>query len=158
METSLYSDYKPNTVYVIYIVARPEKVWAALTEADFTEKYFFGRHVNSDWKIGSTWSMAKPDGALDVQGKVLESDPPRRLVLSWRVESMEELRHLPDTVVTYQIDSLGEVARLTMTESHSPTLDPKYLEGGRKGWPMILSGLKSLLETGHALPEFDRSG
>src|SRR5579872_2761206 len=107
MEMNQYSDYKPNTVYVTYIVAPPEKVWAALTEAEFTRQYFFGRNIESDWKVGSTWRLAKPDGALDVQGKVLESDPPRRLVVSWRVESMEELRHLPDTIVTYQIDHLG---------------------------------------------------
>jgi uncharacterized protein YndB with AHSA1/START domain len=158
MEASQYSDYKPNTVYVSYIVAPAQKVWAALTEAEFTRQYFFGRNVESDWKVGSPWRLAKHDDTIDVQGRVLESDPPRRLVLSWRVESMEELRHLPDTVVTYEIDSFGEVSRLTMTESHSPTLDPKYLEGGRKGWPMIISGLKSLLETGRALPEFDRAG
>ncbi|HEX5323862.1 MAG TPA: SRPBCC family protein [Capsulimonadaceae bacterium] len=157
MDTSQYDDYQPNTMYTIYIVAPAQKVWAALTQPEFTTQYFFGRRIESDWKVGSSWQLLTDDGTLDVQGKVLESDPPRKLVVSWRVVRMEELRHLPDTVVTYQIDDLGELVRLTMTEAHSPTLDSKYLEGGRKGWPIILCGMKSLLETGHALPKFEMS-
>lgn len=155
MDTGLYNDYRPNTAYTIYIAAPAKKVWQAITSAEYTAQYFFGRRIESDWKKGSDWRLAQADGKLDVRGNVLEIDPPHRLALSWKVESMEEFRDLPDTVVTYQIDSLGEVCRLTVTEAHSPTLDPKYLEGGRRGWPMILSGLKSLLETGNPLPKFD---
>jgi len=67
----------------------------------------------------------------------------------------EEYRHLPECIVTFQIDPLGDLVRLTMTESHPTPIDEKYLEGGRRGWPVILSGLKSLLETGRPLPKFE---
>jgi uncharacterized protein YndB with AHSA1/START domain len=141
-----------STVYVTYIVSTPEKVWTALTAAEFTAKYFFGRKVESDWKQGSAWLLRRADGAVDVTGVVRESDPPRKLVLTWRVGGPPEFQDLPDSIVTYDIESVGaSVVRLTMTEAH-PTPIPAYLlEGGRRGWPMILSGLKSLLETGEPL-------
>lgn len=141
-----------STVYVTYIAAPPEKVWAALTSSEFTTKYFFGRSVESDWKPGSRWLLRKPDGGSDVEGLVQESIPPRKLVLTWNVTGHPDLKNLPECIVTYDIEPLGDkVVRLTMTEAH-PTPIPAYLlEGGRTGWPMILSGLKSLVETGHPL-------
>ncbi len=81
---------------------------------------------------------------------MLECDPPRRLVLSWRVEWLEEFRKLPEAVVTFDIEPAGEAVRLTVTQLTAP-IDEKYLEGGRQGWPAILSGLKSLLESGRPL-------
>ena len=91
-----------------------------------------------------------PDGRPDVTGAVRESDPPRKLVVTWNVDWIEP--KLPECIVTYEIEQVGvNLVRLTMTEAH-PTPIPGYLlEGGRKGWPMILSGLKSLLETGRPL-------
>ena len=141
-----------NTVYVVYIAATPEKVWQALTSSEFTTRYFFGRRVESDWRPGSPWSLRKPDGTLDVTGIVRASEPPRKLVVSWNVEGLPELKGLPESIVSYEIEPVGEkVVRLTMTEAH-PTPIPAYLlEGGRRGWPMILSSLKSLLETGKPL-------
>lgn len=141
-----------STVYVTYIAATPQNVWQALTSSEFTTRYFFGRSVESDWQRNSPWIMRKLDGAVDVRGVVRESEPPQKLVISWIVEGPPELKDLPESIVTYEIDTVGEnVVRLTMTESH-PTPIPAYLlEGGRRGWPMILSGLKSLLETGQPL-------
>jgi uncharacterized protein YndB with AHSA1/START domain len=141
-----------STVYVTYIASTPEKLWAALTTSEFTTRFFFGRSVESDWKAGSPWALRKPDGAVDVRGVVRESDPPRKLVVTWKVEGHPELRDLPECVVTYELEEAGEgVVRLAVTEAH-PTPIPAYLlEGGRRGWPMILSGLKSLLETGQPL-------
>ncbi len=138
-----------NTVYVIYIAAAREKVWAALTSSEFTTKYFFGRSVESDWKQGSPWMLRMPDGRVDVKGEVRTSDPPQKLVVSWNVDWLEPEQ--PECIVTYEIEPVGKnLVRLTMTEAH-PTPIPAYLlEGGRKGWPMILSGLKSLLETGRS--------
>ena len=110
--------YTPRTVYVTYVAAPPEKVWAALTGADFTRQYFFGRLVESDWRVGSTVCYRMADGTLDVQGKVLECDPPRLLSFTWHVESNEEVRKLPDNLVTFRLDALGDVrtaaARLTV--------------------------------------------
>jgi uncharacterized protein YndB with AHSA1/START domain len=141
-----------STIYVTYIASTPQKVWAALTSSEFTTRYFFGRSVESDWKKGSRWLLRRPDGTVDVTGEVRESDPPRELVISWNVDGSAEFKNLPEAVVSYEIEAVGAaIVRLTMTEAH-PTPIPTYLlEGGRKGWPMILSGLKSLLETGKTL-------
>ncbi|SPE56719.1 Activator of Hsp90 ATPase 1 family protein (modular protein) [Verrucomicrobia bacterium] len=144
-----------ETVYVTYIVASPEKVWEALTLPVFSQEYFFGRRVKSDWKVGSQVTYYLSDGRVDVQGKVLQSEPPNLLSFTWHVEWHEEFRRLPETIVRFNIDSLGGFVRLTMTEQHPVTMDEKYLDGGRRGWPVILSGLKTLLETGHPLPAFD---
>jgi uncharacterized protein YndB with AHSA1/START domain len=148
-ETDLTTE---STVYVTYIASTPSKAWEALTSSEFTSQYFFGRKVESDWKQNSPWLMRRPDGAVDVTGVVRESDPPRKLVVSWIVAGPPELKDLPESIVDYEIEPVGEgVVRLTMTEAH-PTPIPAYLlEGGRRGWPMILSGLKSLLETGKPL-------
>jgi uncharacterized protein YndB with AHSA1/START domain len=139
-----------STVYVTYIATTPEKLWAALTSSEFTRQYFFNRTVESDWNAGSPWTLRMPDGRVDVKGEVRESDPPRELVVTWNVDWIVE--KLPEAVVSYEIEPVGGgVVRLTMTEAH-PTPIPAYLlEGGRRGWPMILSGLKSLLETGKPL-------
>lgn len=139
-----------STIYVIYIGAPPEEVWAALTSSKFTTKYFFGRTVESDWRKGSPWLLRMPDGRIDVKGEVRECDPPRRLTVSWNIDWAPT--KLPEAVVTYEIEPVGEnLVRLAMTEAHPAPIPADLLEGGRKGWPMILSGLKSVLETGHPL-------
>ncbi len=143
-----------DTVYVTYIAATAEAVWEALTNSKFTAKYFFGSTVESDWVEGSPFRLYQ-EGRLDIDGVVLESDRPRRLAVSWLVAWDEELRKRKPDAVTYQLDDLGGVVRLTMTESHAEVVAEEMLEGGRRGWPMILSGLKSLLETGNPLPPFD---
>src|SRR3954466_3726069 len=97
-----------STVYVIYIRSSPDKVWAALTSSEFTRQYFFGRSIESDWKVGSPWALRKPDGAIDVRGVVTESDPPRRLVVTWKVDGPPELRDLPECIVSYEIEGAGE--------------------------------------------------
>jgi uncharacterized protein YndB with AHSA1/START domain len=91
-----------------------------------------------------------PDGRINVQGKVLDHDPPRRLSVTWHVEWPEDFRKLPECVVTYDIAPADGAVRLTMTESHSWDVPEAILSGGRMGWPAVLSGLKSLLETGTA--------
>ncbi len=149
---------KPEIVYVTYIATTPEKLWAALTTGEFTTDYFFGRRIESDWKAGSAWTLWMDDGRIDCNGKVLESDPPRRLSLTWHVEWLEEFRKLPDAVVTFTLEPLGDVVRLTVMESHHESIPEKYKEGGRRGWPVILCGLKSLLETGRPLPKFEFTG
>jgi uncharacterized protein YndB with AHSA1/START domain len=143
----------PDTVYVSYIVASPEQVWAALTDPALTPQYFLGRRIESDWKVGSTVLYLKADGRVDVQGRVVVCDEPRLLSYTWRVMWLDEYRGLPEAIVTFQIDPIGDMVCLTMTESHPTPVDEKYLEGGRRGWPLILSGLKTLLETGRAMPE-----
>ncbi len=146
---------QPSSVFVIYIATTPERVWESLTNGKVTKQFFFGRHMQSDWKVGSPFKLLMEDRRIDTQGKVLECDPPRRLAVTWHVEWMEEFRHLPEAIVRYQIDPLGDVVRLTVCEFHPDGIDPKCIEGGRRGWPIILSGLKTLLETGRPLPKFE---
>jgi len=143
--------FKPKTVYVTYIAAPPEKVWQALTSAEFTRQYFFGRSVEIEQKVGGSFILRLPDGRIDVEGKVMECDPPCRLSVTWRVMWIEAMRKLPECLVTYQIDALGDAVRLTMSESHQWDVPDDILAGGRMGWPLILSSLKSLLETGRPI-------
>ncbi len=138
-----------STVYVIYIVSSLEKIWEALTSREFTTRYFFGGSVESDWKVGSPWTLRRPDGTASVEGVVRESDRPRKLVVTWKVTVPEEFKNLPECIVSYELETVGdETVRLTMTEAHPTPIAAYLLEGGRRGWPMILSGLKTLLETG----------
>lgn len=140
--------FTPKTVYVTYIAATLEKVWQALTSTEFTRKYFWERGVEIEPKRGGAFVLRLPDGRVNVQGKVVEYDPPRKLSVTWHVEWPEDFRKLPECLVTYEIAPAGEAVRLTMTESHSWEVPAAILSGGKLGWPAVLSGLKSLLETG----------
>ena len=139
--------FVPNTVYVTYIASTPEKVWEALTSAEFTKRFFFGRAVEVEPKVGGSFAMRMPDGRYDIKGKVIEWDPPRRLSVTWEVD-FEEFRELPESLVTYDIEPMGGSVKLTMTEAHRWDVPDAILAGGRQGWPLILSSLKSVLETG----------
>jgi uncharacterized protein YndB with AHSA1/START domain len=143
--------FKPATVYTIYIASTPEKVWEALTSAEFSRKYFFGNAVEVDLKIGGAYIVRTPDGALHISGEVIECDPPKKLTITFNVNWRELIEKLGATLVTYEIEPAGDAVRLTMTEAHDRPLSDDILSGGRQGWPAILSSLKSLLETGEAL-------
>jgi uncharacterized protein YndB with AHSA1/START domain len=142
--------FKPKTVYVTYIASTPEKVWQALTSSEFTRKYFWDRSIELEPKLGGAFALRLPDGAVNVQGKVIAWDPPRKFAVTWGVKWPAEFAKLPECHVTYEIAQAGDTVRLTMTESHSWNIPEAILSGGRMGWPAVLSGLKSLLETGTA--------
>jgi uncharacterized protein YndB with AHSA1/START domain len=142
--------FKPKTVYVTYIVSTPEKVWEALTSPEFTRKYFWDLGIDLEPKLGGAFALRMPDGTAHVQGKVIAWDPPRKFGVTWHVEQPDEFAKLPECHVTYEIAPAGDAVRLTMTESHSWNIPEAILSGGRMGWPAVLSGLKSLLETGTA--------
>ena len=142
--------FKPLTVYTIYIASTPEKVWEALTSAEFSRKYFSGFAVEMEPKLGGRFIVRAPDGSEHISGEVFEYDPPRKLTVSWNVNWPGLVAKLGSTLVTYEIEAAGEAVRLTMSERHDRELSDDILSGGRTGWPAILSGLKSLLETGKA--------
>jgi uncharacterized protein YndB with AHSA1/START domain len=144
------SKFTPKTVYVIYIATTPEKVWKALITPELTQKYFWERTIEVEPEVGGVFTLKLPDGRVNVQGRVIEYDPPRKLSVTWHVEWPEDFRKLPECLVTYEIAPAGNAVRLTMTESHSWNVPEAILSGGRSGWPAVLSGLKSLLETGKA--------
>jgi uncharacterized protein YndB with AHSA1/START domain len=144
------ANFKPKTVYVTYIAATPEQVWEALTSSEFTRKYFWDRNIELEPKLGGAFALRLPDGTVNVQGKVIAWDPPRKFAVTWGVKWPAEFAKLPECHVTYEIAPAGDAVRLTMTESHSWNVPEAILSGGRMGWPAVLSGLKSLLETGKA--------
>ena len=143
--------FKPSLVYTIYIAATPERVWEALTSAEFSRKYFFGNAVEVDLRVSGAYIVRTPDGAMHISGEVIECDPPRKLTITFNVNWPALIEKLGPTLVSYEIEPAGDAVRLTMTESHDRPLDDDILSGGRSGWPAILSSLKSLLETGEAL-------
>jgi uncharacterized protein YndB with AHSA1/START domain len=143
--------FRPTTVYVIYIASTPEKVWQALTTAEFSRKYFFGNAVEVDLRIGGAYIVRPPDGSVHISGEVVECDPPRKLTVTFNVNWPALIEKLGPTLVTYEIEETGNAVKLTMTEAHDRPIDDDILSGGRQGWPAILSSLKSLLETGEAL-------
>jgi uncharacterized protein YndB with AHSA1/START domain len=145
------SRFKPTTVYTIYIAATPEKVWQALTSAEFSRKYFFGNSIDIELRVGGAFLVRTSDGALHISGEVFECDPPRKLTHSFNVNWPALIEKLGATLVSYEIEPAGKATKLTMTESHDRAIDDDILSGGRQGWPAILSSLKSLLETGEPL-------
>ena len=143
--------FKPKTVYVIYIASTPDKVWQALTDPDLSPQYFHGCRLEIEPKAGGQFAVRFPDGRINVRGEVVEWSPMRRLVTSWIVDWVPELREFPPCLVSYDIEPAGESVRLTMTESYSWDPPDTLLSCGRSGWPAILSSLKSMLETGKPL-------
>jgi uncharacterized protein YndB with AHSA1/START domain len=143
--------FKPLTVYTIYIASTPEKVWEALTSAEFSRKYFFGNSIEIEQRVGGAYIVRTPDGALHISGEVIACDPPRKLTVTFNVNWPALIEKLGPTLVTYEIEQAGETVKLTMSESHDRPLSDDILSGGRQGWPAILSSLKSVLETGKPL-------
>ena len=137
-------------VYVTYIRTTPEKLWRALLDPEFTRQYWCEVTHESDWKPGSSWRMMAPDGRVTDSGEILEIEPNRRLALRWRNEFVPELRDEPATRLTYELEPQGDMVKLTVIhESDEP--GSKLIGMVSEGWPMILSSLKSLLETGESL-------
>jgi uncharacterized protein YndB with AHSA1/START domain len=143
--------FKPLTIYTIYIASTPEKVWEALTSAEFSRKYFFGNAVEVELKVGGKYIVRQGDGALHISGEVVECEPLKKLTFTFNVNWPALIEKLGPTLVTYEIEQAGEAVRLTMSESHDRPLSDDILSGGRQGWPAILSSLKSALETGKPL-------
>jgi uncharacterized protein YndB with AHSA1/START domain len=145
------ANFKPMTVYTIYIASTPEKVWEALTSAEFSRQYFFGNTVEVELRIGGAYVVRTPDGALHISGEVIACEPPKKLTVTFNVNWPELIEKLGPTLVSYEIERTGDAVRLTMSEAHDRPLSDDILSGGRQGWPAILSSLKSLLETGKPL-------
>jgi uncharacterized protein YndB with AHSA1/START domain len=138
---------KPKFDYVIFIRTTAQKLWSALTDPDFTKQYWFGVHHETDWKAGSPWKLVFANGRVADSGEVIESDPPKRLVLKWRNEFKAELKAEGYSRCTIDLEPVDGAVKLTIThEMDGP--GSKFIEAVSGGWPRILSNLKSLLETG----------
>jgi uncharacterized protein YndB with AHSA1/START domain len=139
----------PQHVYEVYIRTTPERLWQAITDPAVTEAYYFNSRIVSDWQPGSPFEMRQADGRLDIAGEVVEADPPRKLVhtfnLRWDPENSD-----PPSRVTWEITPMGDTCKLSLVHDGFASETQTFREVGG-GWPLILSSLKSLLETGDAL-------
>ena len=135
-------------VYEIYIKTTPKKLWEAITDPELRKKYQFGVLVTSTWKAGAPYQGTAGAGMTIFEGEILESDPPRRLVQSFRAQWSDEVKQAGTSRLTWEIEQVRDSCRLTVVHDQLPDQANPQLYGG---WPMILSGLKTLLETGELL-------
>ncbi len=137
-------------VYEVYIRTTPEKLWQALTDGALTKQYFYGGTLNDGpLAVGSPMSYRDDEGAEMTGGEVLEIDAPHRLVQTWRATWQGAPRD-PDSRVTYEITPLGASCKLSVTHEHV-SAEGETAKSTAGGWPVVLSGLKTLLETGTPL-------
>ncbi|MCI0414754.1 metalloregulator ArsR/SmtB family transcription factor [bacterium] len=140
-------------VFEIYIKTTPERLWQAITDPEMRRKYTFGVVVQSDWKPGSSykgeagWGTVAPSTKI-LEGENLEVDPPRRLVQSFRALWSDDVKKEGTSRVTWEIEQIADSCRLTVIHDQLREGANSELYGG---WPMVLSGLKTLLETGELL-------
>jgi uncharacterized protein YndB with AHSA1/START domain len=142
-------------VYVTYIRTTPEKLWRALTEPEFTRKFWVDTVQECEWKPGAAWRLMIPDGRVADTGEVVEIDPPRKLVLTWQNHMFPEMTAEGHSRMTYLLEPKGGVVKLTVTHTMDRP-DSKLVKAVSNGWPHILASLKSLLETGESLEGTDR--
>jgi uncharacterized protein YndB with AHSA1/START domain len=135
-------------VFEIYIKTTPERLWEAITETEMRRVYQFGGGVTTEWTPGSRYELSHPQGGVLAEGENLEVDPPRRLVQSFTALWSDDVRAEGSSRVTWEIEPVGDSCRLTVTHDQLREGANGELYGG---WPMILSGLKTLLETGESL-------
>ena len=145
------TDKSASFIYVTYIRTTPEKVFDAITRPEISRRYWDHENVSEDWQPGSDWQhiKVKETRTVELVGKVIESNPPKRLVISWANESQKDD---PDQYsrVTYDIEPQGDMVKLTVSHDE---LQPGsgMLKGISAGWPIVLSSMKSFLETGQGL-------
>jgi uncharacterized protein YndB with AHSA1/START domain len=138
-------------VYVTYIVSTPERVFEAITRPDIARRYWAHENV-SDWQPGSKWEHVAADGNVKIAGNVIECTPPRRLVITWANPSAfsDPAKH---SRVTFELVPFDGMVRLTVTHDELES-GSQMAAGISKGWPIVLSSLKSFVETGRALDVF----
>jgi len=145
------SKAESSFVYVTFIRTTPERLWSALTTADFMKEYWFGMHLKTEWKVGAPWELVYPDGRVADRGEIVEMDPPKRLVLTWRHELKQELKDEGgEALCVMELEPVSDVMKLTITHTMDRA-ESKLIKAVSGGWPRILSNLKSLLETGQII-------
>jgi uncharacterized protein YndB with AHSA1/START domain len=140
---------KPEFIYVTYIETTAEKLWQALTSSEFSKRYWFNTELKSDWKVGSPFALVMNGTTTDV-GEILQADRPRRLSYTFHHVLSEAARKERPTRVTFNLEPHGKLVKLTLTHEDFEE-GSVILDGISKGWPAILSSLKSMLESGTAL-------
>lgn len=139
-------------VYVTYIRTTPEKLWQALVDPEFTRRYWCETRHESEWTTGASWRIMIPDGRVADSGEIVEIEPLKKLVLTWRNEFRPELRAEGYSRLTYELEQQGDSVKLSLIhEIDRP--DSKLIDAVSGGWPAIMASLKSLLETGEPLEQ-----
>jgi uncharacterized protein YndB with AHSA1/START domain/DNA-binding transcriptional ArsR family regulator len=141
---------RPKHVYEIYIRTTPDKLWKAITDPAFIKQYFYEQTVESQWRRGSAYLHRAPDGATRIQGTIVEIDQPRRLVQTFACPDKEDTKSDRPSRVTWLIEKMGETCKLTLIHDDFDGETATFKSVG-KGWNPVLSGLKTLLETGKPL-------
>ncbi|HEY7621511.1 MAG TPA: SRPBCC domain-containing protein [Solirubrobacteraceae bacterium] len=142
-------EHHMEKIFEIYIKTTPEQLWDAITDSEKRALYTFGVGITSNWKQGSSYEAVHPNGPTPISaGENLEVDPPRRLVQSFNALWSDDVRAAGTSRVTWDIEPVGDSCRLTVTHDQLPEGVNNEIYGG---WPQILSGLKTLLETGESL-------
>jgi uncharacterized protein YndB with AHSA1/START domain len=141
-------DGRAMSVFEIYIKTTPERLWEAIVDPELRKKYTFGVGVESDWTVGSEYRAEAGGGFAISAGENLEVEPPRRLVQTFQALWSEDVKAAGASRVTWEIEPVGDSCRLLVTHDQLPEGANSELFGG---WGMILSGLKTLLETGEQL-------
>jgi uncharacterized protein YndB with AHSA1/START domain len=138
---------KSTFVYVTYIRTTPQKLWSALTDAECMTQYWFGVQCESQWSVGSSWKLVYPDGRITDTGEIIQAEPPRRLVIRWQHQDKPNLKAEGESLCTMELESSGPAVKLSLT--HTIEREPSNFIAAVSGaWPMVISNLKSLLETG----------
>ena len=138
----------PDDIYEIEIATTPERLWQAITDPEQTRKYFHGALSRSDWKVGSRWTSESEEGEVYLDGEILEIDPPRRLVHTFRAVHEPTAAAEAPSEVEWQITQVDDKCRLTLIHTGRGPATKEYTSGG---WETILDGLKALLETGEVV-------
>ncbi len=140
-------------IYQIVIASSTQQVWESLTKPEFTQKFWFGRSIISDWKVGSQVSIITPEGKEEVQGEVIVYEVPKRLSYTWKTPDISPEKA---TTVVFELQEMGPMVKLTIL--HDIDADDAKFQQAAAGWTFILCGLKTFLETGKPMPSIPWKG
>jgi uncharacterized protein YndB with AHSA1/START domain len=143
---------RPTFVHEVYIRTTAERLWQALTDPSMTERYYYGGRVScASWQAGERYTYLGPDDVELIAGEIVEADPPHRLVMTFSALWDAALAADRPSRLAFEITPMGETCKLSVVHDGFDTETATYRDV-RGGWPWIVSGLKSLLETGEPLP------
>lgn len=141
---------KPECVYVVVIAKSPEEVWSGLTSPEFTKQYWHRTEVQSDFSVGSPIRFLLESGEVGCEGEILVANHPVELAFTWQFPNNPETKDESPSRVLFRLESIAAGTKLTMIHDQFPT-DSKMLDMVRDGWPLVICGLKTLLESGRAV-------
>ncbi|WP_416728650.1 ArsR/SmtB family transcription factor [Fictibacillus sp. JL2B1089] len=150
LERSIEMQTKIRTINRIAIKSTPEEIWHALTEPSMTSKYWYNGSIRADWKEGAPYTIYNQQGNVQAKGEILILDPPHKLVMSWKLMSLNETKEEPPSRLTWEINSHHDIKGVTLVTVIHDQYDqsPKTAQTLEHGLPIVLSGMKTLLETG----------